>query len=127
MICFVAVFIDDCEVRFYPDGSVRVDLRTLTSCRHDLEGYVHFAADGTVLGSKAGDAYLYTPLKPHVIRAAENAAWKIARRARRTGRQVLNSKGFVRQYKPDTLEYLVLLAEGKIRKDGWPHGWTPID
>lgn len=117
---------DDTDVDFYPDGSSRVGLGAMRVARHDLCGYVWFDADGKVASSQAEDAYVDVPLRPHVVRAAVNAAWKKARTARRAAKQIAASRGPVRRLEPGTLEHLCMLAEGSIREDGWPRGHMPL-
>jgi|SRR5581483_1244108 len=124
---YLVVHLDDgTEVIIYPDGQCSVDLRAMRAARHDLHGHVMFDAAGRVVRNAAEDAYVHVPLKSHVLRAVANAAGKKARFARRAALQVLQRKGTVRRYEPDTLEYMALRALGKIREDGWPCGYIPL-
>lgn len=121
MVTYLTVHLDDgTNVDLFPDGSARVGLAAMRSCRHDLHGQVFVSHGGTVTASMVEDAYVNVPLRPHVVRAAENAARKQARKARRIARQI--ATGPVTRYEPGTLEHLVMLAEGRIREDGWPKG-----
>lgn len=124
---YLTVHLDDgTDVDFWPDGSCRVDLGKLRVARHDLFGKVWFDAGGKVTHSRVEDAYTNVPLRPHVVRAAVNAAWKKARTARRAAKQIAASRGPVRRLEPGTLEHLCMLAEGSIREDGYPKGHMPL-
>lgn len=110
------------EVHFWPDGSCRVILDAMRIARHDLLGHVDFRGDGTTGSVRVEDAYVYTPLKPHVVTATIRAAQRQARFARRAARQIIRATEPAQRHEPGTLEHLVLLSEGKIREDGWPKG-----
>ena len=117
---------DGTLVKLFPDGHVQVYLATMRVSRHELMGSVIFSPDGTAVPVGVEDAFICTPLKPHVIRAAVNAARVKARFARRVARQIARTTSPVRWYEPGTLAHLVALAEGKIREDGWPAGHIPL-
>jgi len=117
---------DGTDVDFWPDGQCKVDLSALTVARHELTGEVWFDGDGTVSGVHIEDAYVYTPLTGRVKTAAARAAWRKARFARRVARQIARTTAPVRRYEPGTLEHLAMLADGKIREDGWPKGHIPL-
>ena len=123
---YLTVHLRDANVELWPDGRTLVSLSRMTVARHDLSGYVWVEADGTIGSSVVEDAYVRAPLSPYAVRAARNAALRQARKARRVARQIAaTTKPPVRR-EPDTLEYLVLRAEGKVRKDGWPKGKGPL-
>jgi hypothetical protein len=118
---------DEGEVTLYPDGTVEVELDVMTVARHDLQGFVRFNPDGTVRSSRVQDAYVYTKLKENVVQAAVKAAWRRARQARRIARQIVRTTTPPVWTDPYSLEGLCLLAEGKIRRDGWPKGYPPLE
>ena len=123
---YLTVRLPACDVDLFPDGKVTVDLKGMRVARHELLGYVSFSHDETIISRHVEDAYVYTPLSEFVVRAAMNAALTQARKARRAARQIADTREPPVRHEPDTLEYLVLLAEGKIRKDGWPKGRGPL-
>jgi hypothetical protein len=124
---YLTVHLDDgTDVDFYPDGRSQVHLTAMKVQRHALLGYVLFGGDGTVLDSRIEDGYVDVPLKPHVIRSAVLAAWRQARKARRAARQIAAATKPVTRQEPGSLEHLVLLAEGKVREDGWPRGYMVL-
>lgn len=98
---YLTVHLDDgTDVDFYPDGSSLVDLAAIRAARHELLGSIGFAADGKVTHIRVEDAYDDIPLRPYVVRAAVNAAWRRARAARRAARQIAAGKGPVRCLEP---------------------------
>jgi len=118
---------DGVEVTLYPDGVTEVELDAMTVARHDLQGFVQFHPDWTVRTSRVTDAYVYTKLKDHVVQAAINAARRRGRQARRIARQIVRTTTPPVWTDPYSLEGLCLLAEGKIRRDGWPKGYPPLE
>lgn len=125
-ICITVHLDDGTDVGIWPSGLIHVDVAAMRAARHDLHGGIWFGPDGTVIENGAQDAYVAAPLKPHVLRAAANAAWRRARFARRVAVQIGKSRGLVHQYEPGTLQALVAEAEGTHRKDGWPKGHIPL-
>jgi len=117
---------DGVSVAFYPDGTHIVNLSGMRAARHELWGEICFNGDEDVAWHQVEDAYVTTPLKEHVIRAACRAAVRRARYARRVGRQIIRATGPVHRHEPGTLEHLVLLQAGRIREDGWPVGHIPL-
>lgn len=79
---------DSTEVTLFTDGSASVDLEAMRVARHDLRGHISVYADGSLKAWRAEDAIYSTPLPPHVIRAAENAARKQVSKARRVTREI---------------------------------------
>lgn len=83
---------DGTVVRIHGDGSVSVDLAPITAARHQLLGSVVFGRDDVIISSSVKDAFTGIPLRPYVIRAAENAARIRARHARAVARRIIGSK-----------------------------------
>ncbi len=123
----LTVHLDDgTEVHLWPDGQTYIELNAMKVARHELLGYILFRPDGSVVYSRIEDAFVYVPLKERVVTASIRAAWRQVKRARRYAVQISKATGPVRFYEPGTLEHLVLLAEGRIRKDGYPRGYIPV-
>ena len=79
------------EVRLGLDGTATVHLRAVMVARKDVTGRIQFDADTTVTSNRVEDSFVHTPLRSHVLRAAENRARACLRQALKVTARVLTT------------------------------------
>lgn len=77
------------EVRLASDGTATVTLRAVLIARKDVTGPIEFDTHAAVTSNRVADSFVHQPLRPHVLRAAENRARACLQRARTATARVL--------------------------------------